>query len=121
MPLFYPLMDGPILMDPGPTCSRWALLQIFLVPEVSTQVPLACTDLSPPSPWEASLAIWTVSSGASAGLCPQEMGHNLTAREAKMPTLVSPFPSQCTRNIVGNSEGNKVTKTTLQESGILLC
>jgi hypothetical protein len=52
-------MDEPILMDLGPTCSRWAPLQIFLAPEVSTQVPLACTDLRPQSPWEASLAVWT--------------------------------------------------------------
>jgi hypothetical protein len=37
-----------------------------------------------------------------------------------MPTLVSPFPGQCTRNVVGNSEGNKVTETTLQEAGIFI-
>jgi hypothetical protein len=59
MPLFHPLIDGPIQMDPGQTCSRWVSLQIFLVPEVSTQVPLLCTDLKPQNPWEASLAIWT--------------------------------------------------------------
>jgi hypothetical protein len=59
MPLFHHLMDGPILMDPGPTCSRQASLQIFLVPGVSTQIPLACTDLRPQSPSETSLAIWT--------------------------------------------------------------
>jgi hypothetical protein len=46
-------------VDLGPTFSRWALLQFFLVPEVSTQVPLACMDLRPQTPWEASLAIWT--------------------------------------------------------------
>jgi hypothetical protein len=59
--------------------------------------------------------------GALAGFHLQELGHSPTAREAKMPTLISPVPSQCTRNVVENGEGNKVTKTTLQEAGILLC
>jgi hypothetical protein len=43
-------------------------------------------------------------------LHPQELGHSLKGREAKMPTLVSPVPGQCTRN-VGNGKGNKVTET----------
>jgi hypothetical protein len=55
----HPLMSGTILMDLGPTCSRWVPLQIFLVLGVSTQVLFACTDLRPQSPWEASLAVWT--------------------------------------------------------------
>jgi hypothetical protein len=112
-------MVGPILMDPGPTCSRQEPLQIFLVSEVSTQVPLVCTDLRPQSPWEASLAIWTKC--PVEPWCPQELGHSPTAREAKMPTLVSPFHSQCSRNVAGNGEGNKVTEITLQEARILLC
>jgi hypothetical protein len=62
-----------------------------------------------------------VSSGASAGLHSQELGHSPTFREAKMPTLVSPIPGQSTRNVVGNDEGNKITEITLQEAGILLC
>jgi hypothetical protein len=53
------LWIGLILMDPGPTCSRWVQLQIFLIPGVSTQVLLACTDLKLQSPWEASLVVWT--------------------------------------------------------------
>jgi hypothetical protein len=58
-PLFHPLMDGPILMELGLTCFRWAVLQIFLVPAFSTQVLLLCTDLRPQSPWEACLNVWT--------------------------------------------------------------
>jgi hypothetical protein len=45
--------------DLGPNCSRWVPLQFFLIPIVSTQVPLVCTDLRPQSPWKASLAVWT--------------------------------------------------------------
>jgi hypothetical protein len=54
MPLFHPLMDGLILTDLGPTCSKQVPLQIFLVPEVSIQVLLVCTDPKPQSPWESS-------------------------------------------------------------------
>jgi hypothetical protein len=39
------------------------------------------------------------------------LGHSLTAREVKIPTLVSPIPSQCSRNVAGNGKGNKVTET----------
>jgi hypothetical protein len=46
-------------MDLGPTCFRQVLLQSFLVPEVSTWVPLTHIDLRPQSLWEPSLAIWT--------------------------------------------------------------
>jgi hypothetical protein len=57
-----------------------------------------------------------VFSGALAGLHLQGLGHNLTAREAKMPTLVSPLPSQCTSNDMGNGQGNKVTETVFTGS-----
>jgi hypothetical protein len=45
---------------------------------------------------------WHLSRVASPGVGP-------TAREAKMPTLVSPVPGQCTRNVAENVKGNKVT------------
>jgi hypothetical protein len=61
--LFCSLMDWPIQMDPSPTYSRQALLEIFLVPEVSTQVLFACIDLRSQTPWEASLVVQTVSRG----------------------------------------------------------
>jgi hypothetical protein len=82
-------MDGAILMDPGPTCSRWALLQISLVPEVSNQVAAVCMGLRPQTPWEASLAIQTVSSGALAGLCLHELGHRPDSQEGKKCQLWS--------------------------------
>jgi hypothetical protein len=50
---FRPLVDWSILMGLGPTYSRRALLQIFLVSEVSTQVLLACMDLRPQTLLEA--------------------------------------------------------------------
>jgi hypothetical protein len=57
------------------------------------------------------------------------LDHSPTAREAKIPTLVSPVPGQSTRNVVGNSEGSKVTETiftgnkefvTLADSGEII-
>jgi hypothetical protein len=45
---------------PGSYLFKVGAAQIFLVPEVFTQVQLACMDLRPQVPWEASLAIWTM-------------------------------------------------------------
>jgi hypothetical protein len=35
-----------------------------------------------------------------------------------MPALVSPIPGQCTRNVVGNGEGNKVTEIIFAGNGV---
>jgi hypothetical protein len=89
-------------MDPSPTCSRRVLLQIFLVPEVSTQVPLVCMDLRLQTLWEASLVVQTVSRDTLwQGGVPRSQAKGPTTRGAKMPTLVSIIPSQCTRNVAG--------------------
>jgi hypothetical protein len=42
--------------------------------------------------------------GISAGLHPQELDHRPDSQEAKMPPLVSPHPSQCTRNVAGGGK-----------------
>jgi hypothetical protein len=86
-------------------------------------------DLRPQTPWEASLAIWTKCPVVPRLGCVPRSWAIATAKEAKMPTLVSLVPGQCTRNVVGNDEGNKVIETiftgsrefiTLMDSGEII-
>jgi hypothetical protein len=100
-------------MDLGPTCSRQVLLQIFLVPEVSTQVLLVCMDLRPQTPRESSLAVWTKSPEVCLGrvVFPGLRPQARQPGRQKTPTLVSPIPS----NAGGTTRETKSPRPFLQE------
>jgi hypothetical protein len=99
-------------MDLGPICSRWVQLQIFLVPEVSTQVEFECMDLRPHTPWEASLAIWTKCPEACLSRsCSQEPGHRPSSQGGTNANFgLTRFQTNAPE-VLGNNKGSKVTET----------
>jgi hypothetical protein len=57
-----------------------------------------------------------VSSGTSARLHPQELGHSPTAREAKMPTLVFPVPWPMHQKCCGNDVAGRMARRELSDN-----
>jgi hypothetical protein len=92
-PLFHLLMHGPIMMDLDPTCSWQEPLQIFLVPEVSTQILSACMDPRPLTPWEASLAVWTKGPVVTLLVCVPRSWATVWQPRGQKCLLSLPFPA----------------------------
>jgi hypothetical protein len=64
-------------------------------------------DLRPQTLWEASLAVRT----KDLMVLRLGIGPKPDSQGGKNAKFGSPVPDQCTRNVVGNDEGNKVTET----------